>query len=181
MIVKALDVQTYVAAAVIDALRLLHEVHDVRSNLRGEDLGVKTLAYFPLAMGLLTGKYDDIGNIDNKRSILESRDLMSYSASTAPLMAAMRQIGEKKGKTVAQVALNWVISKGAIPVAGARTVRHVKDNLGAMGWRLDPDDIFLLEMVADELGGGNIDFEGAGFKRSSEKFVGYGVEKWRLE
>ena len=146
-----------------------------------EDLGVKTLAYFPLAMGLLTGKYDDIGNIDNKRSILESRDLMSYSASTAPLMAAMRQIGEKKGKTVAQVALNWVISKGAIPVAGARTVRHVKDNLGAMGWRLDPDDISLLEMVADELGGGNIDFEGAGFKRSSEKFVGYGVEKWRLE
>ena len=106
---------------------------------------------------------------------------MSYSASTAPLMAAMRQIGEKKGKTVAQVALNWVISKGAIPVAGARTVRHVKDNLGAMGWRLDPDDISLLEMVADELGGGNIDFEGAGFKRSSEKFVGYGVEKWRLE
>jgi len=149
-----------------------------------DDLGVKTLAYFPLAMGLLTGKYAGTGggSIENKRSILEQKDLMAYGGSMDPLIAAMRQVAEKHGgKTVAQVALNWVVSKGAIPVAGARTVRHVDDNRGALGWRLDDDDVALLEAVADGLGDGNLEFEGAGFKRSSEKFVGYGVEKWRLE
>ena len=79
------------------------------------------------------------------------------------------------------MALNWVMSKGAIPVAGARTVRHVEDNVGALGWRLGDEDLALLEAVADSLGDGDLEFEGAGFKRSSEKFVGYGVEKWRLE
>lgn len=147
-----------------------------------QDLGVRTLAYFPLAMGLLTGKYGGGGRIDNKRSALESRDLMSYGESMMPLLAAMKQVAAKHGKkTVAQVALNWVMSKGAIPVAGARTVRHVEDNVGALGWRLGDEDLALLEAVADSLGDGDLEFEGAGFKRSSEKFVGYGVEKWRLE
>jgi hypothetical protein len=51
------------------------------------------------------------------------------------------------------------------------------ENIAARGWRLAVNDVDALERCADAL---DITFEGAGFKRSSEKFVGYGVEKWEL-
>lgn len=57
-------------------------------------------------------------------------------------------VGRKYGKTAAQVALNWLISKRdviAIPKAG--TVEHLEENLGAMGWRLSLEDIVYLEEV----------------------------------
>jgi hypothetical protein len=45
-----------------------------------------------------------------------------------------------------------------------------------MNWRLSASEIRTLEAKADGVG-----FEGAGFKRTSEKFVGYGVERWTLD
>ena len=96
----------------------------------------------------------------------------------APLLSVMEQIAYTRGKTVAQVALNYIVCKGAIPIPGARTAEQLVDNAGAMGWRLSDTEVSLLETAADSLGFG---FEGAGFKRTSEKFVGYGVEKWALD
>ena len=48
---------------------------------------------------------------------------------------------------------------------------------GALGWRLSPQEVDVLENEADSLG---ISFDGAGFKRSNAKFVGYGMETWSL-
>jgi pyridoxine 4-dehydrogenase len=93
-------------------------------------------------------------------------------------LSAMTAIAERRGKTIAQVALNYIMSKGAIPIPGCRTTSQLKDNLGAMGWRLSETEIAVLELEADKLGFG---FDGAGFKRTSEKFVGYGIEKWSLD
>ena len=67
--------------------------------------------------------------------------------------------------------------QGAIPIPGARTLSHVHDNRGALGWRLSEDEVMRLELAADGLG---FEFDGAGFKRSNSKFVGYGVERWTL-
>ncbi len=58
----------------------------------------------------------------------------------------LAEIGKKYNKTAAQVALNWLISKPrvvTIPKAGS--IEHVKENLGAMGWRLSRDDIEYLD------------------------------------
>ena len=44
--------------------------------------------------------------------------------------------------------------------------------------RLSDKEVAMLEAEADQLGFG---FDGAGFKKTSEKFVGYGMEKWRLD
>ncbi len=96
----------------------------------------------------------------------------------APLLDEMQIIAKARDKTIAQIALNYIICKGAIPIPGARSIDQVKDNIGAMGWRLDRAEVDLLEKEADKLG---YSFEGAGFKRVSEKFVGYGVEKWSLD
>lgn len=110
------------------------------------------------------------------KSALEINDLKAYADDIGPLLSEMERIAKKRGKTIAQVAINYVICKGAIPIPGARTVAQIKDNIGAMGWRLSTSEILSLEEKAD-----GIRFEGAGFKRTSEKFVGYGVEKWRLD
>jgi pyridoxine 4-dehydrogenase len=165
--------------------------------------GIKVLAAFPFAMGLLTGKYSSVpvvaGNpatlgqvaelslTKSQKTSLEERDLRRYATGDgitvptggmAPLLTVMDEVATARGKTVAQVALNYIICQGAIPIPGARTTAQVSDNLGAMGWRLTKPELARLEAAADSLG---FDFEGAGFKRTSEKFVGYGVEKWRLD
>jgi len=163
------------------------------------ELGIKVMAAYPYAMGLLTGKYSvppdkvELSDktlhslISNKKSGLESVDLMRYAqgdgvsvpvGGISPLLAVMADVAEKHGKTVSQVALNYIICKGAIPIPGARTLTQFENNAGAMGWRLSDDEVRRLENAADSLGFG---FDGAGFKRTSEKFVGYGVEKFALD
>mmetsp|Transcript_8637 Transcript_8637/g.12679 ORF Transcript_8637/g.12679 Transcript_8637/m.12679 type:complete len:437 (+) Transcript_8637:37-1347(+) len=148
------------------------------------ELGIKVLGYYPFAMGLLTGKYskESIASLDDallttSKTSLELRDLKKYEKEIGPLLGEMEQIATQRGKTIAQVALNYVICKGVIPIPGSRTVTQFKDNVGAMGWQLSKKEILALEEKADKIRG----FEGAGFKRTSEKFVGYGVEKWSLD
>jgi len=149
-------------------------------------------------MGLLTGKYtsdsaemsaEDVLSVSlssSRRSKLELKDMQRYAkgdgksvpkGGVAPLLRAMERVALKRNKTVAQVALNYIICKGAIPIPGARTTAQLEDNLGAVGWRLFQDEIVEMEYQADNLG---FQFEGAGFKRTSEKFVGYGMESWSL-
>lgn len=167
---------------------------------RCNELGVKVLAYYPFAMGLLTGKYtstspdllveDAITNSlsTSRRSNFERKDLERYAhgdgkriplGGVAPLLRTMERIAKERGPTttVAQVALNYIICKGAIPVPGARTAEQCVDNMGALNWRLTESEVAEMELTADNLG---ISFEGAGFKRSNGKFVGYGVERWSL-
>lgn len=162
------------------------------------EFGVKVLAYYPYAMGLLTGKYTS-SSIEmlaenaltsslstSRRSNLELKDLTRYAkgdgklipaGGISPLLRAMETIAKHRGKTVAQVALNYVICKGAVPIPGARTAAQVEDNLGALNWRLSEQEVAILEYAADNLGFG---FDGAGFKKTSGKFVGYGMERWSL-
>jgi pyridoxine 4-dehydrogenase len=149
---------------------------------------IRVLAFFPLAMGLLTGKYQhedsprSVHHGDSlkvsKKSSIETRDLIAYAKRISPLLGAMQQMANTHDKTVAQVALNYIICQGAIPIPGARTREQLIDNAGAMGWRLSAAEIEQLEAESDRLGFG---FDGAGFKRASEKFVGYGMETWTLD
>lgn len=56
------------------------------------------------------------------------------------------RIAEKYGKTPAQVALNWLISKpSVVAIPKSENKNHIKENIDAMGWRLDEEDIRFLE------------------------------------
>ncbi len=172
---------------------------------RCNELGVKVLAYYPFAMGLLTGKYTSnspdlvaedavvmsaaasLSLSNSRRSNFERKDLERYAkgdgrqipvGGIALLLRTMEGIAKSRNnKTVAQVALNYIMCKGAIPIPGARTAAQYQDNMGALGWRLTNEEVEEMESVADNLG---FSFDGAGFKRSDAKFVGYGMEKWSL-
>jgi aryl-alcohol dehydrogenase-like predicted oxidoreductase len=65
-----------------------------------------------------------------------------------PIVRELRQIGERHGgKSPAQVALNWVICKGAIPIPGAKTGEQAEQNAGALGWRLSNEEVRALDAI----------------------------------
>jgi aryl-alcohol dehydrogenase-like predicted oxidoreductase len=66
-----------------------------------------------------------------------------------PVVDLLRQIGEAHGgKTPSQVALNWIICKGALPIPGAKNVRQAQENAGALGWRLTDDEVAALDATS---------------------------------
>lgn len=52
----------------------------------------------------------------------------------------LRKIGEKYNKTASQVALNWLLLNDALPIPKSEKMEHIKENAGAMGWRLSQED-----------------------------------------
>lgn len=109
-------------------------------------LNITLIAYSPLAQGLLTGKYSPANPPGGARSVRYRRDL----ARVQPLTATLHAIGAAHGKTPAQVALNWLICKGTVPIPGARNARQARDNAGAMGWRLAADEVATLDRAAEQ-------------------------------
>lgn len=112
------------------------------------ELGVTILAYSPLAQGLLTGKYTP-EKIPTGARQWDSRFSKSGLEKIAPVLSALRAIGEKYDRTPAQVALNWLMAQeGVIPIPGAKTAEQARQNAGALGWMLNKDEIFHLEEVS---------------------------------
>jgi pyridoxine 4-dehydrogenase len=57
-------------------------------------------------------------------------------------------IAQSRTKTPSQVAINWCICKGTIPIPGAKTVQQAQENLGALGWNLDSNEVAELDRAA---------------------------------
>ncbi|ARV62621.1 aldo/keto reductase [Nostocales cyanobacterium HT-58-2] len=110
-----------------------------------DELGIKLIAYSPLALGLLTGKYSDKGPFPKGIRGLLFRQLLP---GIRPLLASLREIAQLRNKTMSQIALNWCICKGTIPIPGAKSVEQARDNIGALGWQLDSGEMAQLDQAA---------------------------------
>ncbi|HTX93008.1 MAG TPA: aldo/keto reductase [Anaerolineales bacterium] len=121
-----------------------------RSGLldRCKETGVRLIAYSPLAMGLLTGKY----SVETPPPGPRGRKYASVLKDLPTLISLMTEIGKGHGeKTPGQVALNWVICKGGLPIPGAKTKRQAEQNVGAAGWRLTPEEVQALDAASDKI------------------------------
>ena len=98
------------------------------------DAGCRLISYSPLCLGLLTGKYD----LDNlPRQGNPRRQLFCELLTGAqPLLGTLKAVAKEVGKTPSQVAINWAICKGTVPIPGARNLAQAEENLGAVGWSL---------------------------------------------
>ena len=115
-----------------------------------KQLGVTILAYSPLAQGLLTGKYslDSSVKPTGARSI-DPRFSKDNLQKIDPVISLLRIIGEKYNRTPAQVALNWLIAQGnVIPISGVKTAEQVKQNAGAVDWRLSDEEVTQLDQIS---------------------------------
>jgi diketogulonate reductase-like aldo/keto reductase len=64
----------------------------------------------------------------------------------------MTEIGQDHGgKSNAQVALNWVMRKGALPIPGAKNADQALQNAGALGWELAAEEVAKLDAASDEV------------------------------
>ena len=113
------------------------------------ELNVTLIAYSPLAQGLLTGKYTPQNPPKGARGNRSAK----YLESIQPLIKLEREIGQAHGgKTPAQVALNWLLCKGAVPIPGAKNPRQLADNAGAMGWRMTEGEVAALDAAGQKEG-----------------------------
>jgi pyridoxine 4-dehydrogenase len=64
------------------------------------------------------------------------------------LLGCLKELAALHDKTVAQVALNWCICKGTIPIPGAKTLAQAEQNLGALGWQLTAAEVTALDEAA---------------------------------
>jgi aryl-alcohol dehydrogenase-like predicted oxidoreductase len=114
---------------------------------RCNELGVRLIAYSPLEQGLLTGKYSADNPPPGVRSTMHAESLRKLP----PVLKTLQEIAQAHGKTVAQVALNWVICKGALPIPGAKTARQAEDNAGGAGWRMSDEEVAKLDEITDSI------------------------------
>ncbi|MDX2229185.1 MAG: aldo/keto reductase [Leptolyngbyaceae cyanobacterium bins.349] len=114
------------------------------------ELGITILAYSPLAQGLLTGKYtpESAPTPEGARR-LDTRFSQKGLEQIAPLINALKQIGETHQRTPAQVALNWLIAQGnVVPIPGAKNASQAQQNAGALGWNLTSDEVAQLDALS---------------------------------
>ena len=113
------------------------------------ELGVTILAYSPLAQGLLTGKYTPEKQFKfNDARRIDPRFSKSGLEKIQPVLNLLRQIGEKYDRTLAQVALNWLMAQGVVPIPGAKTAQQAQQNAGALGWSLSAEDVDQLDQIS---------------------------------
>jgi aryl-alcohol dehydrogenase-like predicted oxidoreductase len=115
---------------------------------REHSLGV--IPYSPLAGGFLTGKYRR--DADLPESARTGGAQRYFNEKNWALLDKMESIGGEKGDySISQIALAWMLSDPLItsPIIGPRTLEQLRDNLGAIGLRLEPDEKSALDEASD--------------------------------
>ncbi len=116
------------------------------------DQNVGSMVWGPLAQGRLSGKFG------RGKPVPEGRVKQGAEEGPPPaeklfykVTDTLESIAKETGKTVAQVALNWVLSRPSVStvVIGARTEAQLKDNLGAIGWTLTPKQIERIDKASE--------------------------------
>ena len=127
---------------------------------------IRLIPYAPLAEGTLTGKYRNGKKVPMKYQITsyfghlditkERNDGTPFWKRVftkpeevdikrmEPLMRVLEEIAQEHNKTIAQVALNWLLSQERVqvmPIPGMRNPKQVADNAGTLGWRLSMEEM----------------------------------------
>ncbi|KAI1262739.1 NADP-dependent oxidoreductase domain-containing protein [Xylariaceae sp. FL1019] len=101
-----------------------------------KELDVVFQSYSSLAQGRLTGKYNA-----GRPPPSTYRFSNYYMEDIQPTLDVLERVGRKRGKSAAAVALNYNISKGALPLVGIRSLDQAQQAVSALGWRLTEDEV----------------------------------------
>ncbi|MBS0447393.1 MAG: aldo/keto reductase [Proteobacteria bacterium] len=118
----------------------------------GLDQGVGAIVWSPLGWGRLTGK------LRRGRPLPPSSRLHATADQGPPVsdellyrvVDALDEIAQESGKTIAQIALNWLLQRPTVAsvVIGARDEAQLRQNLGAVGWSLSADQMRRLDAAS---------------------------------
>ncbi len=122
---------------------LLHRKPEVNGVLDAcRELDVALVAYYPLEAGRLKSK--------------ETSSTSSTSISAkqeGELRKTLTEIANKRGKSVSQVSLNWLLrrDKHVIPIPGATSARHVLDNVDMLSWEMADEEFAAIDQASSPL------------------------------
>jgi len=115
----------------------------------GLDQGLGAVVWSPLGWGRLTGK------IRRGQPLPKTSRLHTTADAGPPLdddyvykvVDALDAVAEETGRTVPQIALNWVLGRPSVSsvIVGARNEEQLRQNLGAVGWSLTPSQVKRLD------------------------------------
>lgn len=127
---------------------LLHRKPEVDGVLDAcRELGITLIAYSPLAMGALTGKYSAGTRAGGLRRILPNFGRRAMQA-VQPVVELLRQIGERYSRSPSQIALRWLIeNENVLPIPGAKNGRQAAENNGALSFSLTRDEVEMLNQA----------------------------------
>ena len=119
----------------------------------GRDEGVGALVWSPLGWGRLTGK------IRRGQPLPEGSRLHDTASFGPPVeddhlfrvVDALEEVAGETGKTVPQVAINWLLRRPTVSsvIVGARNEEQLRQNLGAVGWSLTPEQVARLDAASE--------------------------------
>jgi len=113
-----------------------------------EELGITLVAYSPLGRGFLSGQFqspDDFPENDFRRSIPKYQG--EQFQKNLDLLNEIQTMASNKGVTAPQLALAWVMAKGAVPIPGTKRTKYVEQNIAATEIQLSQADLDQLENI----------------------------------
>ncbi len=116
-----------------------------------KELGVTVIAYTPLELGLLSGRYHRNPELIAKKPAWQRARLQARVVQTRPLVDALEEIGADHGVTAAQVALNWTVNfhgETIVTIPGVTRVRQAEESAGAMSFRLTEAELARLDELS---------------------------------
>ena len=135
-----------------------------------EELGIGFVPFSPLGRGYLTGKIDENTTFDRSdfRNIVPRFTPEARKANQA-LVDLLREIGERKKATPAQIALAWLLAQKPwiVPIPGTRKLERLEENIGAAAVELTPDDLREIDRAASK-----ITVQGARYPDKLEQMTG---------
>jgi aryl-alcohol dehydrogenase-like predicted oxidoreductase len=116
------------------------------------DQGIGTVVWSPLSQGRLTGKLrrDAPVPADSRLAVPGETEASGDRETLFRTIDVLDELVAETGKTIPQLALNWVLSRPTVSsiIFGARNEAQLIENLGAIGWSLDPDQIARLDAAS---------------------------------
>lgn len=105
--------------------------------------GIAFLPYFPLANGLLTGKYRKGQPFPKSSRAEDGFGPKIFTEENLAMVEELRSFAEYRRHTLLELALGWLASKAVVAsiIAGAKAPEQVKGNASALGWRLSVDEV----------------------------------------
>ncbi len=133
------------------SLMTYNDVTGKDMNEACDEVGCRLISYSPLCLGLLTGKYT-LKETNRLPKSPARRQLFSELLPGAQvLLDTLEVVAKDYDKSISQVAINWCMCKGTVPIPGGRTLAMARENLAATGWSLRPDAVLELETAASKV------------------------------
>lgn len=142
-IAKSLGIEGFVSCQ--DEYSLLERKIEAELIPAMRAYGLGLLPYFPLASGLLTGKYKRDAPMPEGARLSKSQQLASefLTEKNWRILEALDGYCQARGHTLLELAFSWLVANPTVSsvIAGATRPEQVEQNVAAMNWKLSPEEL----------------------------------------